>query len=223
MPEKSQGQYLETIIFWLLAIFLISIVFSLRAISSISIGLLVIAGSIEMRKRRIRFFSSHPLLFFSIACILLYLLKIVSLSYTENPNETIKHLQKTSALLFVPLAVYTCKNCITSLRFNKLMTFLTIAICLAGMYCILVASGKYLKDSTDSVFFYHELVKPLSQHAIQMSILVFITLVFSLESLHHGSHTINKTLVVFASIFLSFFLFSSLNSWPGCFIFKSSN
>src|SRR5688572_5814049 len=99
MPEKIKEQYLQTIIFWLFAIFLISIVFSLRAISSISIGLLLVAGIIEMKKQGRVFFSNNPLLFFSLACILLYLLKIISLTYTENTNETFKHLQKTSALL----------------------------------------------------------------------------------------------------------------------------
>ncbi|MGZ5190499.1 MAG: O-antigen ligase family protein [Flavisolibacter sp.] len=206
MPEKKQGQYLQPIIFWLFAIFLISIVFSLRAVSSISIGLLLIGGAIEMKTNGNGFLSKNPLFFFSIACITLYFLKIISLAYTENQNETIKHLQKTSALIFVPLAVYTCKNCITAISFNKLMTYLTIAMFFAGMFCIGFATGKYLKGSVDNVFFYHELVRPLSQHAIQMSILVFITLVFSLESLRHGFF-INKALIIGITVFLSLFLF----------------
>ena len=207
MPEKIKGQYLQTIIFWLFAIFLISIVFSLRAISSISIGLLLVAGAVEMKKQGRTFFSNSPLFFFLIACILLYLLKIISLTYTSNTNETFKHLQKTSALLVVPLAIYTCQNCITSFRFNKLMSYLAVALCFAGIYCVIISAVKYMNGSTSHVFFYHELVKPLLQHAIQMSILVFISLVFTLESLRTGAFQFNKSLLVIIVLFLSFFLF----------------
>jgi O-antigen ligase len=206
MPEKTR-KYFSASIFWLYVIFFVSIVFSLRAISSISIGLILILGIAQKKIEGKSFFIKNPLNFFVLGCVLLYLINCFSLLYTQNTQEGLKHLQRTSALIFVPLAMYASQHFLNRKIFGKLMTWLAVIIAIAGAYCIAIALYRYNTGAQSMVFFYFDLVKPLSQHAIQLSILVFISLIFLFESINDPANASKSGVLIVLIAFLTVFLF----------------
>jgi hypothetical protein len=54
-----------------------------------------------------------------------------------------------------------------------------------------MASVRYLQTHNSAVFFYHKLLLPIEQHAIQFSILVFVALVHLLEEARQGRFYVN--------------------------------
>jgi O-antigen ligase len=71
---------------------------------------------------------------------------------------------------------------------------------------LLITAFHYLSGAPAYLFFYHDLVKPLSQHAIQFSILVFIALLFLIENLKETklllSPAFGHSMIAFLSLFL---------------------
>lgn len=147
------------------------------------------------------------MLLFIVACSLLYLLKIAALLYTNNQAEGLKHLQRTSALVILPLAIYVCKSFINKAVFRKLIVSFALILAVACLYCLIIAILKYISLSNPSVFFYHQLVKPISQHAIQFSILLFIASIYLLKQLseedeHRPTKYVFWLLMVLFTLFL---------------------
>src|SRR5690349_4864644 len=121
MYQRSQTNYvLSLIISFFYLVFFISLVFAFNFFSSISIGLILLAGIIKNR------IENKPLIgpafnnLFFIACALYYLFQIASLLYTHNKEETFIQLRIKSALLFVPLALCGV-NYINAINREKLL------------------------------------------------------------------------------------------------------
>jgi O-antigen ligase len=207
MPQRITRTYLDNSIFWLYVIFFISIVFSLRGVSSIAIGLILINGAIKAKKDCGSFFTNDLLSPFFIGCVLLYILKCISLLYTNDLSEGLKHLERESGLILIPLAVYSSSTFLNIVSYRKLMTYFTVIIFAATVLCLVMAIQKYNSGNDQSAFFYHYLVRPLGQHAIQFSILVFFELVFLYQTLKRKIYKVSKTLLFFLIIYFSFFLF----------------
>jgi O-antigen ligase len=201
---KKEGATInpDYFLFGMYLIFFVSVVFSFRAISSISLGLVVLTGLVVNRKN-LPVKKSFSL--FIISCLLLFLLQCFSLLYTTNISEGMKLAQRSSALIFIPAAVLASQKFFTSQLSKKLMLYFAIILAIAGLYCLAVASFKYFSGESVLVFFYHPLVEPLSQHAIQLSILVFVALLSLLENFKKNEESsINSTrlLIIFLSLFL---------------------
>jgi O-antigen ligase len=205
--EKQNPALVHACLYWLFVIFLVSVVFSLRAISSISIGLILLAGLARLKIKGEKFFKKDPLNVFVLGCVLLYVAKCFALLYTHNMHEGLKHLQKTSALVFVPLAMYVNISFVNRTVFKKLFTWLAFTIAIAAFYCLCIAFKRYTSGAPSIVFFYFDLVKPLSQHAIQLSIICFICLIFLCESTNDHSFSLPGKAHIALIIFLSVFLF----------------
>lgn len=89
-------------------------------------------------------------------------------------------LEMKSALVLVPLAVsFTAHPGARSLKgLMKSYVLLLLAACL---YCLLKAVMNWIHNGDESVFFYHALVRPLNQHAVFFSFLLFFSFLYIME------------------------------------------
>lgn len=206
MKKENAASLPKYFLFSLYIIFFISIVFSFRAISSISIGLILAIGLTQGKSLFNQFFSNHALFFFLSGCSLLFILQCFALTYTHNIPEGIKLLQRSSGIIFIPLAVFSTSRFLSRENYCKILFCLAVILCAGSLYCLAVNISKYFSGAPVSSFFYHALVKPLSQHAIQFSILVFISLTLLIERLkEHGTYFMKllfRSMIIFLSLFL---------------------
>ena len=191
-------------------IFLTSLVCSFRAVCSISIALILVAGIVKNKLEIKTFFHRHIINPFFICCCLLFCMVVVSLLYTTNSHETWNKIRLYSGLLVTPLAI-CCTNYInTSIR-EKLLTWYCLILTTASLYCLFYAGIHYFQSGDPSHFFYHALVSPFKHHAVYFAILVFIGLLFLLDGLLKNNLIWGKyfhlSLIAFLSVFL--FLLSS--------------
>jgi O-antigen ligase len=182
MKKEGILRYLDHFLLAILLLFLTSIVFSFRAVSSISIGLILTIGLAKNRGILNHLIYHKALTFFWVGCTLLFILQCISLLYTKNFSEGARLLQRSSGIIFIPLAVVVNKDFLTE-KFQKLSLYFSVILCVGSLYCLATDFAGYIEGAPISIFFYHDLVKPLSQHAIQFSIMVFIALVFMIENL----------------------------------------
>jgi len=206
MPEKNKPNFFNTLLFILYIIFLGSVVFSFRAITSITIACIPLAGLIKNKAEQQNFPNhtlANPLFIF---CCLLFLAEIFSLIYTHNQFEGWKNIWGKSVLIVVPLGLYCC-NYITSTTRKQILKWYCIMLFAACAFALYRAFADFLATNDTSVFFYHRLVSLYSGHAIQFSILVLVGLLYLFESLRNKERALNKIFQLFLVFFFSIFLF----------------
>ena len=185
--------------------FFISLIFSFRAISSISIGLIGLSGLWFNRSRLHSLFSDKMKNAFLLCCAVMLALQFVSLLYTHHEKEAWDEIRLKSGLLFVPLALFLSEDILVEWQ-KKLIDFYCFILAIACMYCIVSSLLQFRNNGDSSVFFYHSLVKPLHQHAVYFSILVFISLVTLFERIGKGQYLLGKGFHIALLIFFSGFL-----------------
>ncbi len=207
MPSRNIIRYINASINPIYVLFLLSIVCSFRGISSITLGLIVIAGLIKNKIETGSFFYGDKRNLFMWGCFLFYIVQACGMFYTANAKEGLRHLEIKTALLVVPIAVYF--NNYLEARFRyRLMAYYAGILLLAITYCLIIAFIRFQSNFGDtSVFFYHSLVSPFEQHAIQFSILLFIGIAYLLESGRNSkyffkNHFIHLAVVVYFLLFL---------------------
>ncbi|HEY6064268.1 MAG TPA: O-antigen ligase family protein [Chitinophagaceae bacterium] len=119
--------------------------------------------------------------------------------------EDWRQIQLKTGLLFMPFAVRCCAyiNCVTR---RKLLVFYSILLAAAGLYCITMAFIHYTNTADTSHFFYHPLVSPLKQHAVYFSLLVFVDLIFLMETLKTREWLFNRVIHLILVFFFSVLL-----------------
>ncbi len=191
-------------------IFFTSLICSFRAITSIVIGLILLTGLITNRSSLLTFSKKGPDIYFMAGCILFFLLQMVSLLYTRDQQEGLDHVRLKSGLAITPLAFY-CSGYLDNKTTGRLVYYFCLLLALASVYCLVIVFSRYQETGDPSVFYYHQLVSPLKQHAVYFSLFVFIALVFLWESLKEkkiiAKNTVYITLIIYFSAFL--FLLSS--------------
>jgi O-antigen ligase len=210
-------KYINQFFFWAYLLFFLSIIFSFRAISSISIGLILLFGIARHKSSGNKFFTRQLFSSFLMGCVLIFIIQCLSMIETNNVQEGFRLLERRSALVFIPLAASFSKDFFNPENRRKLLWYFSLFLCVASSYCLCVALYKYIAGAPAGVFFYHDLVKPLSQHAIQYSILVFIALLFLIEQLSKEKAV--NTRIKPAICFLSFFLLLLSSKLIICFYF----
>src|SRR5678816_3233849 len=101
MPEHSNTRIINGLLFVLYLAFFVSLVFAFRAITSISIALILIAGLVKNRIEQKRFFNRNlvnPLVIF---CGLLLILQFISLLYTNDLDQGWKNIRLKSGLVII--------------------------------------------------------------------------------------------------------------------------
>ena len=199
-------KYLQRVLFFSYLLFFVCLVFSFRGFSSISIGIIILVSLVKNKVETGRLFHPNVYNGLFISCSVFYLFQVILLLTSHNQSEAIRQIQLKSGLLFVPLAL-CCSNYITYTVLQKLMKYYVLIIAAALFYCLIIAAYNYFTIENNShLFFYHELVKPIQQHAVQVSILVFIGVIHLLETAKKGLYLKNKlihfTLLLFFTIML---------------------
>jgi hypothetical protein len=161
---------------------------------------------------------------FLAACCLFFLIQAIPLLFAANFNETAKSFQLKSALLFIPLAI-CCSTYINGAVWQKLMNYYIGILSLTLFYCLLLAFYKFFfLKAQSTVFFYHELVVPFRQHAIQVSVYLFCGLVYLLGKIKNGIYLINRSVHFLMILYFTccILLLSSklvIAFTVGCFVF----
>jgi O-antigen ligase len=202
MPEHSNTRIINGLLFVLYLAFFVSLVFAFRAITSISIALILIAGLVKNRIEQKRFFNRNlvnPLVIF---CGLLLILQFISLLYTNDLDQGWKNIRLKSGLVIIPLSLCCCDFVNETTR-RKLLKWYCLILFFACSYATLHALKRYSVTHDSSVLLYHPLVSIYSGHAVQFSILVFLSLL-------HLFDTLGKKQIVFSKYFdfllIAFFL-----------------
>ena len=176
--------------------FFIGLIFSFRAVSSISIGLLLVVGLFQYKNQTESTGWQKWILYFIGGCFLLLFLEAFSILQSQDRQTAIDNLRIKSAMVAIPVALWLSRK---ELEFNR--RILVILFCLvltaASLYCLLFQLIKFRAS------FYHTLVAPIGQHAVYFSIYVFIALVFLIESWKTGEPIFPKPLQWILIIFLS--------------------
>jgi len=206
MPEHNNTRVINDLLFVLYLAFFASLIFAFRAVSSISVALLLVSGIIKNRVEHKSFFNQNvmnPLVFF---CGLLFLLQFVSLLYTNDMAQGWKNIRLKSALVVIPLSVRCCDYINETTRRKLLKWYCLILFC-ACFYALYYASRRYAATHSSSVLLYHPLVSIYSGHAVQFSILVFISLLHLFEALTKRTIVFTKYADLFLITFFLVFLF----------------
>ena len=210
MPENNYTRILNDVLFVLFLAFFVSLVFAFRAVSSISIALLLVAGLIKNKIEQKSFFNRNIVNPLVISCGLLFLLQFLSLLYTSDIGQGWKNIRLKSALVIIPLSLCCCDYINGNTR-QKLLKWYCLILFTACLFAIYHAFRSYSVTHNPSVFLYHSLVSIYSAHAVQFSILVFVSLLHLVETLTKKEIVFQKHLdVVLIAFFLVFlFLLSS--------------
>lgn len=178
---------------------------SFRAITSISIVILFLSALLWNKFFTGNFFEQRPISIFFLAALLFFGLQLAGLFYTHDTSQQWRAILLKTCLILVPLTV-GCDFINYKTR-NTLLSSYCIILFAASLYCLGSVFLSWNRENDPSVFFYFGLVKPLSQHAIQFSILVFIALVHLLESLKKNQFVVTRYLDILMIIFFTVFLF----------------
>lgn len=198
---KSAGQ-LE---YALYLIFLASLAFSLRAFTSISIGLLLIFNFYFNRKKEGRWLPPGPGFYLLAGFGLYLLLECLSLLHTEDTAAGFRHLEKTSGLLLITLALYSSAQFLNRNFYERLMWSFAFFLFAACTICLWQAAISYFQKGQTSVFFYHELAGNIGQHAIRFSIILYLSIIFLIMQFRKNEGT-RKQIIIILVLFFSFFL-----------------
>jgi O-antigen ligase len=186
-------------------VFFISLVCSFRAITSISLGFLLFSGLAWNKLFTGRFFERRMMDIFFWGCLLFFFLQLAGLLYTHDINQQWRAVFLKTCLIVIPLSL----NCafINDKTRNKLLSGYCIILLTASLYCLGYVFLSWIRDHDPSVFFYFGLIKPLSQHAIQFSILVFVALVHLFESLRKNQFVVRRYMDILMILFFTVFIF----------------
>ena len=201
---KHDKTYLIT--YSLYIIFLVSLIFSFRAISSMSIAAILLAGIIARFLRPPFPIHNKYRLYFVLGCTIVFLLTMVAILYTKDVREGWNSVRIKTGLLITTLAVYLCWLPGSSLL-RKLLFHFCLVLTIASLYCLGIAIARYQESANVTVFFYHSLVKPISQHAIYFSLLTLFGLVFLWENIKKNHFFVSRLFHFCLLVFFSFFLF----------------
>ena len=181
----STKRILKAVYLILFISFITGLIFSFRAVSSISTGMLLFTGLITNRSFFSSLFRQKKILFFLGAAWLFTLLQIVSLFYTKNQEEGLSNIIMSGSVFLSPLAI-CCTGYLDNNTTKKILQIFCILLVIASMYCLVNAFIHYNRSGDITFFFYQELVQPLQHHAVYFSILVFTAIVFCGESARYS-------------------------------------
>lgn len=202
---------INNLLYFFYLAFMVSVVGGFRAISSITIGLILVTGFIKNKLETGVWFNASLRNRHLLFCSLLFLLQLIYVPFASDPTESLKHVQVKSALLFIPLCFYCC-SFINKSRFRSLMNAYVYTVAIVLTWCVGVAFKQYyFHHAPVYVFFYHQLVHDLDHHAVQFSILVFAAIVYLLQSARQGSYLLNQRIhfLLTAYFMAGIFLLSS--------------
>ncbi len=181
--EKKEGSF-NALILFLYIIFFTSLFFSFRAVSSISIAALLVTGLVNLKNSNRSVLSQRRIMVFVATCAVFFLLQLLSPLLNDQLLNW-KDLLLKSGIVFIPLAVFLSAR-FSPATWKFLLQVYCLLLSVALAFCLIKAGIAYANDRDIKVFFYHELMKPLRQHAVYFSIFVFFAIIIVLEHARQG-------------------------------------
>lgn len=165
-------------IFFIFAVLLISLAFSVRLMNSISIILLVVIVFLSAsRKLFLKRAFTDP---YFLCCLVFMLIHMSGLLYTEDPDQNLRETSIKAGIVAIPF--FFCANKLRiSINLPKLVVIFSLALFLATSYCLFHAYITYRAEHHISVFFYHALLKPLNEHAVYYSFYILFCIIYWME------------------------------------------
>ena len=203
--DHQKKEVLNSCIYVLYLIFLSSLVFAFRAVSSMAIVAIFIAEIILNRSALTSLFQKNiqtPLL---AGYFVLFLLQLIALFYTNNTQEGWSNIRIKTGLVITPLAI-AISSFINGTTRKRLLSHYCLVLVVATLYCLCISLMHYLESGDSSLFFYHSLVKPIHQHAVYFSLLVMVGLIFLLEDIIQTDFFFPRLLYISLTVYLSVFL-----------------
>ncbi len=157
------------------------LLFSLRAVLSGVMMILLPLSLIYQYKSKTRLFNSRPKNIFFLACSLFFLVQASGILYAAYQTESLKDIRGKLPLLAVPLILCNA-SFLTNVIRKKILDWFCIAAVLVCIYLLIAAFYRYYTTGISSRFFYHEFSDPIRHNAVVLSILIFICFVYTIEN-----------------------------------------
>ncbi len=206
LSGPKENRVMTIVMHLLFVVFLLGLVFSFRAVSSISTGLLLIVGIIKNRIEGKPWMASQWKNLFIFGCIAYFVIQLLSMIYTQDTQEGWRHIRIKTGIVIIPLAI-ACTGYLNDHTRKRLVSYYCLLLPIAALYCFVIAWMRYRQTGDTSLFFYHKLAAALEQHAVFFSILVFFGIVFLMEKAILNDWIYHRLLHVFIILILSAFLF----------------
>jgi len=152
-----------------------SIVFSLLNINSYIIVALTACWLLEGTIRNKWNLLRNDLLFF--AFLLYFISQAMGIFLAPDLLTGWKHLEGKIGFLIL-LLIFCSSRFVDKPLFQKLLVAFGIFLTIASVSCLVLSIVRFLRDGNTDVFFYHDLVSPIQQHAIYFSAFIFISILF---------------------------------------------
>ncbi|MBC7525024.1 MAG: O-antigen ligase family protein [Flavobacterium sp.] len=120
--------------------------------------------------------ANFNLTYILILPLLLYVIMLLSVFWTEDQGATLSGLQKELPFLFIPL-VFSFIPKLNKIDAYKVFRLYSFSMIICALYYLFRATFKYFQTKNSSVFFYHELVT-IELNAIYVSIFVSFALFY---------------------------------------------
>jgi O-antigen ligase len=136
--------------------------------NSISVIFFVLLSVLAVRRQDVSF---KPMLIWP---VLLFLLMLLSVSWSIDRVASIKALGKEASLIFIPVAFFLNRR-LGRRSVDDILKNYSIAMCLFALYCLIRAIVRYTATGNQDVLFYHELAGE-GLNAVYLSVLFSIAL-----------------------------------------------
>jgi O-antigen ligase len=204
-PKAGTNKILTSLTYFLYLLFFVSLIFSFRALSSISIGLIFLTGLFSFRTSYKQIIQQKAVVVFLCGCMACFILQLISILYTSNTASGWSHLQIATGLVVVPPAVVFTYDFLKKNK-ERLLFHLVLLLLGASIYCLIMAAIQYSQIRIAASFFYHDLVSPLAQHAVYFSVILFAALVYLVEKTGEKNIPVSRWVHILLIGYFSFFL-----------------
>ncbi|PWT96536.1 MAG: hypothetical protein C5B52_15540 [Bacteroidetes bacterium] len=201
----AKNSFYDLVVYYLLFLVLITMGCSFRYGNSVSLILLVGIPLVSPRNTtylKNAFRSVHFL-----ACLALVLISLAGLLYTNFPQDNWTRATREAGILAAPFLFSTYAS-LNDTKRKFLIKWFGIALALVSIISLGYASWQYGQFHDSSVFFYHDLLKLFSQHAVHFSFFLFICIVCWMEhDIATSKSKTEKYLLILLTAFFSFMMF----------------
>jgi O-antigen ligase len=132
--------------------------------------------------------------------VLFSLLYLFGIFYASSTIAGWKYFESTLGYIVIPLVI--CSSELSTKSRQTVMLTFCIAVTVAAVLCLGYAAYSYYHSANLSVFFYHDLLRPLKHHAVYFSTFVFVCLTFLVFEFSNRLWVKNHPIIYIGWIFL---------------------
>ncbi len=190
----------------LYVLFFCSLFFSWRAISSISVGFLLILSMLHTNPLSSLKNLDTAKKFFLYACLLFFLVQFIPFSPGWGTDEFWKNILLKSGVIVIPLMAFLTAGISQQ---NKKFLLQTYCLTLFGalLSCLFIALKTFAETNDSSTFFYHSLLSPFNHHAVYFSLFTFTAIMLLMEEARSKNYFFRPVLHYSLALFFSLAVF----------------